>query len=308
MDNYKKAARRVLTRKAKGKPEKLNLVMAGMLKATVGSIVAPGGHCKSALALMICSDIAAGCDHLGLDLISGKATYLSGEDPEEAMDHRLYALSALYTDEQCELIDERLTVEQIDSESIDICTSEWFEKIKELAIGREVMVIDTLIKIHKKSEKDNNEMALVLEQMKFIALETGCAILFLHHVNKSSSQSGMGDDQSAARGASVLTDNIRWQGYMQKMTDVDAQRFGVPTTDQHNYLRFGVSKQNYGKKFSPIYLTPVSCDDPDIDGGFTLHKVEFAVNNVNKKGGSFNKNNSTARPRSAVSQLMLDKE
>jgi hypothetical protein len=61
----------------------------------------------------------------------------------------------------------------------------------------------------------------------------------------------MADQQQAARGASALVDNARWGGYLCRMSAAESARLadaGRPIGPERRgyYLRFGVSKQNYG--------------------------------------------------------------
>ena len=60
---------------------------------------------------------------------------------------------------------------------------------------------------------------------------------------------GQGDVQQASRGSSVLTDNIRWQSYMAGMTPDEAKLYGVENDQRGYFVRFGISKQNYGTPF-----------------------------------------------------------
>jgi RecA-family ATPase len=93
-------------------------------------------------------------------------------------------------------------------------------------------------------------MAQLLTYLEGIAVETNTAILLLHHSSKSMAIQGRGDEQQAARGASSLVDNARWQAYMSCMTKDEGVFFGVSEERRGFYVRFGVSKQNYGTPFA----------------------------------------------------------
>lgn len=60
---------------------------------------------------------------------------------------------------------------------------------------------------------------------------------------------GTGDQQQASRGSSVLVDNIRWQSYLSGMTQVEANEWGVNGGQRGYFVRYGVSKANYGAPF-----------------------------------------------------------
>ena len=74
--------------------------------------------------------------------------------------------------------------------------------------------------------------------------------MFLHHASKGAAMMGAGDQQQASRGSSVLVDNIRWQSYLSGMTTGEAEEWGVDDTQRPYFVRYGVSKANYGAPFA----------------------------------------------------------
>lgn len=116
------------------------------------------------------------------------------------------------------------------------------------------MILDTLRRFHIEEENASGAMSQVVGRMEAIAAETGCAIVFLHHANKSASASGSGDQQQASRGSSVLVDNIRWQSYLSGMTQSEAEAWGVEDSQRGYFVRYGVSKANYGAPFKECWL------------------------------------------------------
>ncbi|GHM57477.1 hypothetical protein ECZU51_61470 [Escherichia coli] len=90
----------------------------------------------------------------------------------------------------------------------------------------------------------------VIGRMEAIAADTGCSIVFLHHASKGAAMMGAGDQQQASRGSSVLVDNIRWQSYLSSMTSAEAEEWGVDDDQRRFFVRFGVSKANYGAPFA----------------------------------------------------------
>lgn len=67
---------------------------------------------------------------------------------------------------------------------------------------------------------------------------------------KRAAMMGAGDQQQASRGSSVLVDNIRWQSYLSSMTSAEAEEWGVDDDQRRFFVRFGVSKANYGAPFA----------------------------------------------------------
>src|SRR5213079_1374133 len=73
--------------------------------------------------------------------------------------------------------------------------------------------------------------------------------------SKALAVNGQGDLQQASRGSSVLTDNFRWQAYLAGMTNDESEKLahydGQPIAeDRGYYVRFCISKQNYGSPFT----------------------------------------------------------
>lgn len=182
------------------------------------------------LALQLAAQIAGGPDLLEVgELPTGPVIYLPAEDPPTAIHHRLHALGAHLSAEERQAVADGL---------------------KRAAEGRRLMVLDTLRRFHIEEENASGPMAQVIGRMEAIAADTGCSIVFLHHASKGAAMMGAGDQQQASRGSSVLVDNIRWQSYLSSMTSAEAEEWGVDDDQRRFFVRFGVSKANYGAPFA----------------------------------------------------------
>ncbi len=93
-----------------------------------------------------------------------------------------------------------------------------------------------------------------MRNLEIIASRSGAAVLFLHHVGKAAALSGQGDAQQAARGSSVWVDEARWGAYLRGMDEKEAKSFGINNDLRRHYIRFGVSKQNYGAPIADRWL------------------------------------------------------
>lgn len=256
----------------KTKPEKLEFVLSGLLAGTVGGLVSPGGVGKSAYVLEQMKEVAK----------KGRAVYLSLEDNIDMLKHRIHSLYNSSSEEEKHLIanSDRFLISPLEDRIVKIEDDEWFNNIKEIANSSRIIFIDTLRKFHRSNENDSGEMSFIIDRLTHIASNTGCSIVFVHHTSKS----GVGGSQQASRGSSVLVDNIRWQGYLEPMTEEEAKKFGVK--DHNEYFKSGVSKVNAGKKPSPVWYKKISDPDPEIDG-FYIKKASFnkeVDNNKNKDG------------------------
>ena len=232
-------------------PLPLDYVLPNMVSGTVGALVSPGGAGKSMLALQLATQIAGGPDLLEVgEFPIGPVIYLPAEDPPAAIHHRLHALGAHLTAEQRQAVAEGLLIEPLIGSCPNIMCLDWFDGLKRAAEGRRLMILDTLRRFHIEDENASGPMAQVIGRMEAIAADTGCSIVFLHHASKSAAMIGAGDQQQASRGSSVLVDNIRWQSYLSGMTQTEAEEWGVDDSQRGYFVRYGVSKANYGSPFA----------------------------------------------------------
>lgn len=267
------------------KPNRIDYLLPGLVAGTVGALVSPGGTGKSAFALQLCAQVAGGRDTLGLgSLPKGKAIYLAAEDPEIIILHRLFALGELCNSTERDPLQDRLIIEPLLKDHPDILKDDWHLRIKTMAADARLICIDTLRMFHSGQENDSGAMTEVVARMKRICAETGATILFLHHVNKFSGLTGQGAEQQASRGSSVLVDNVRWQGYMVNMSEAEARDLGIAENRCGYYVRFGVSKHNYGRPCAPIWYEKISCSDVEVEAGYTLQPVRLDAKGKARKG------------------------
>lgn len=232
------------------KPQELDFVLPGLLAGSVGSIVSPGGTGKSMLALQLVSQLAGAPDFLRLgDIKKGRAVYFAAEDPEQALIHRFHNLCSYLNQEQRECLFQNLTIRTVLGKQPNLLDEEWAHHIRSFASESRLIVLDTLRRFHLGDENSSSDMNQVLNVLDAISTETGCAIVFIHHANKGSAYQGTGDMQQASRGSSVLVDNIRWQAFLSVMSKDEAKTWGVEENVRKSFVRFGISKQNYGMPF-----------------------------------------------------------
>lgn len=236
-------------------PPPIDYVLPNMVVGTVGALVSPGGAGKSMLILQLAVQVAGGPDLLEVgELPTGAVVYLPAEDPPVAIHHRLHALGAHLTADQRRAVADGLLIEPLIGKCPNIMARDWFNGIKRAAEGRRLMILDTLRRFHIEEENASGPMAQVIGRMEAIAADTGCAIVFLHHANKGAAMAGAGDQQQASRGSSVLVDNIRWQSYLSGMTHAEAEEWGVDERQRRFFVRYGVSKANYGAPFQECWF------------------------------------------------------
>lgn len=231
----------------------LDFVLPGFLAGTVGALVSPGGVGKSYWSLQLALDIAGlvkGASLTGLNASRGRIVLLSAEDPEDVLGTRLQAIAGAAKgrvafperDSDRPLLDHRNCV----GLGVDVMDESWFSQLCEVGKDARLIVLDTLRRFHQLDENSTQDMTRVLAQLERLAKETGASVLYLHHTSKAAVLNGQATLQQAARGASVLVDNARWVSYLAVMTEVEARQFGIPVGTHERYVRWNISKQNYG--------------------------------------------------------------
>lgn len=237
-------------------PPELDFIWPGFLAGTVGALVAPGATGKSFWALQAAMAVACGVpggDLLGLEpAAAGKVVYLAGEDPEPALLRRAHAIGRHLTADAREEIAMNLQLLPVMGLRLDVMKSSHLHSLIQLCSGARLVVLDTLSRVHGLDENSNGDMARLVSQLEHIAAQTGAAVLYLHHVSKGSAREGQADQQQAARGASALIDNARWQGFVQRMSEDEAKKLSengaLAVGEQRGYyVRWGVPKQNYSE-------------------------------------------------------------
>lgn len=233
-------------------PTPLEFVLPGFVRATVGALVSPGGLGKSFWSLAVAVAISAGAkgDLTGLKPAEGRVLVLSKEDPIEVLEQRLHAMSRV--------LPKSVSYAGVDYRSclgmdIDVMDEEWFQVLCEAAKGARLVILDTLTRFHRLDENSAQDMGTLLSQLERLAAASGAAILFLHHTSKAAVMNGLAALQQAARGSSVLVDNARWCAFLAMMTDVEARTFGVPAGERVHYVRWNISKQNYGAAIDDVW-------------------------------------------------------
>lgn len=236
-------------------PSPIDFVLPGLPVGCVGALVSPGGAGKSMLALQLAIQIADGPDWLELGKLErGSVLYLPAEHPRPVLHHRLFTLGQYIDTRQRVALERDLRLIPLQGASPNVLDSHWWEAIALWTEGVRLVIIDTLRRFHDADENAACAMTQVLGQLERLAMGQGCSVLFVHHTSKSAAFQEAGDLQQASRASSVLVDNVRWQAYLATMTKKEAQQLGVSAEQSQRYVRFGVSKSNYGQPLPERWL------------------------------------------------------
>lgn len=235
-------------------PPPLDFVLPGLVAGTVGSIVAPGATGKSWLALQLAALVGAGFDSAALNfgkLETGKVLMMAAEDPQNAIWKRVNDLSSKMTPKQKQSFLENVVLANCLGRAGDLMDDgQAADEI--IGFGEcRLIVFDTLSRWHSGDENSRRDAVKVMRNLERIAIETGAAILFLHHTSKFAALNGQGGEQQASRGSSVWVDEARWVAFLKGASDHDKKEIGG---DTKNFVKFGISKANYCPPQADIWL------------------------------------------------------
>lgn len=239
-------------------PPELDFVFPGLLAGTMGVLVSPGGAGKSMLALGMAISIATGDDPwqlLGEQPKQGTVLFVSAEDPAVILARRLHALRDSEPLAFNEDMLSRLKIKAVHGKNWSLGTwdgSTFLGSAELSTLGREIaelrprlIVFDTLNRVLAGiSENDNAAMGRVLSEIEQLIAPTGTAALVLHHTSKATALQGQGGAQQAARGASAITDNARFQMNLVTMEPKEAESRGI-AEDRRQWVQCSVPKVNY---------------------------------------------------------------
>ena len=205
-------------------------VLPSLRPRTAGLIVAQEGAGKSFLALEISLAKATGHDMTGIGVTGpGNVIYFSKEDPPEIIEERLQSIAPFIPNEGIARAD-ALEIVSLYGKSATLASEKstvnekLIRQIIKTGSGKDLLIFDTLRKLHDLEENSSGEMKVLLEIFDRIALETGAAVLLIHHTNKTSNLLGQQGDQSSARGSNVLVGNTRWSLHLETVKDDSAEK------------------------------------------------------------------------------------
>jgi len=197
-------------------------VLPSLRPRTVGLIVAQEGVGKSFLALEIGLAKASGFDLTGIGITGpGRVIYFSKEDPPGIIEERLQSIRPFVKSEEAMARADNLEIVSLYGKPATLVSAKslvnekLIRQIIKAGSGKDLLIFDTLRKLHDLEENSSGEMKVLLEIFDRIALDTGAAVLLIHHTNKSANLNGQQGDQSSARGSNAIVGNTRWSLHLE---------------------------------------------------------------------------------------------
>ena len=236
----------------------------------VGLLAGAGGAGKSFALSQLAVAVATGHDWLGFRVASpGRVLLVLGEEEGEEARRRMYRIGEAMklSKEARDEAAKRMVVLPMAGENVALTESldgakegrlpvtQLLEEIEERLRGDEdwaLVVLDPLSRFAGADVETDNAAATRFVQVleRLAKAPGGPTVLVSHHTNKTARREGAGESDAAAatalRGASGLTDGVRWQANLEAWERID----GAP-----RLLSMRVVKSNYGPPVSATDLT-----------------------------------------------------
>ena len=151
-------------------------------KNGVAILSAPGGYGKSWMMLDLALELGRGGRWLGhFRTTQGRILYIDEESSEELLRHRTRKLLA-----SKEPVAEGPDVRFLVGEGVSFQDDASVERLRQLLIVERpgLVVVDSLIRVHRAEENSASEMAGVFQNIKNLVREFGCSFVFADHQRK----------------------------------------------------------------------------------------------------------------------------
>ena len=228
----------------------------------VAALVAQGGVGKSQLLMQAGFAVATGIKLAGHWAIGepGTVLMLCAEDSKGEIHRRVHRIQqqigASLSPALKKQLEERFLIRSMTGEdalltqvtrSGEVVRSALTEQLlltAQQAKDLKLIILDTASRFRGGDENSNLHATRFVQALEYLALNTGATVLIAHHIGKGASNSKE-TNQDASRGASALTDSIRWQMALTSLTSTTKGYKGLPPKNRHLYMEAKVVKTNY---------------------------------------------------------------
>jgi len=200
--------------------------------------VAPGGLGKSSMLIAECLSMVSGKPILGIAPARPLSVWIwNGEDPREETERRIAAACSHFGLSEADLggrlhmdsgRDLPIALASYASGKVGINAGQASELVKALQKAEiDVLIIDPFVTSHQVPENDTTAMNAVVATFRNIASKANCAIELVHHVSKNGAMNSQEMGIYASRGAGAVIDGVRAARQLIRMTQDQAEKFGV---------------------------------------------------------------------------------
>lgn len=238
-------------------PHRQWLYSVDLVRGDVTLLASPGGAGKTSLALGMAICLVTGKAALGERIWGSgpfKSLYINAEDNGAEMLRRACAfcqqhniteqeLDRLYMVGAEDLQVQGISFLRASGASSFILNQAGFAQLDSLlaSLTPDLIILDPLIALCGGGDLNNNAlMALVLRELKKVAIKYNCAILIVLHTNKGGDPS----TANAISGASAIKDLARRAIMPVNMTEAEAKVFAILPSERRQYFRLVDAKSN----------------------------------------------------------------
>ncbi len=266
-------------------PANDNFVLPGLLKEHVGILCSPGGCGKSGVALLIANQIASGGkkDFLGFGpIVGGAACIVTLEDPMDVFSQRQREIKKDFSEFEYQTLDKNIHLingtklqNAVDVPSLVDLIQKTLEKKGTDPNTLRLLIIDHLSYWSAKDLNDGRICSDLIKEFRKIAKTLGCAVLILHHANRSAMIKGRDKPapSSTIGGSYKLHSLARWVAFIDEIAPRDLKKGFKIEGSEGIYKTLIVDKVNHGTKVKLLLRHRE-------ERSGLLYKHDFAINPI----------------------------
>jgi hypothetical protein len=256
-------------------------------RSCVGLVVAPGATGKTAMLVGHALALATGRPLLGLPVWGGpqRVWLWNLEDTKEELTRLVQAAAKLHDVTKSDLDGQLFLNSGLDGSGLVIteANGKGFvirrpvvdALITELKAKQiDVLIVDPFVSCHSVPENDNSSIDMVAKEWARVAHAANCAVVLAHHTSK------LGDGPvtaEKARGASALVAAARSAVALNRMSEAEAEKFGIPAEKAGRYIKAYDDKPNRAPRASECtwyHLRSMPLNNGGLLGGDEIPAVE----------------------------------
>lgn len=230
-------------------------------------LAAPPKLGKTRLASSLEVAVASGTDWLGIELgPPRKVLALHGEDTEAGAHRRFAPMLQRLRREQWARFEDNFffrpgygrdsVLVRRDPKTRHVVPTDLFYQIHGFiaASGIELLVIDTLARIHGENELDRAAMTGVISVLEQLAIETSVAVYVLAHTTKGAAQAERLDQMDALSGSTGVSGAFRAIHMLSPMGVKESGRYCVQSDERERFVRLTCAGANDMPEPDPIWI------------------------------------------------------
>ena len=237
------------------------------------TIVSPGGVGKSQFLMQLGYSVATGiplCGHWAIGE-EGAVLMLCAEDSEEEIHRRVHRIHRQLGQSNSGDIGTKLTSNLFVRSTIgeDMLLTKASGHGSELSrtpiadrlamtvaqlAAVKLIILDPGARFRGGEENSNDHGTRFVEALEYIGKLTGATVLVAHHAAKGAAKSKDGPSQNDSRGASSLTDGVRWQMVLTSITAGHKDFKTLQASAPGHYVEAALVKTNYTAPQPSVHL------------------------------------------------------